>query len=44
MIAMHAGSCDLGRAGNIGASGIVGLVLPLVAGFIKKKFAGDNRA
>jgi uncharacterized membrane protein YeaQ/YmgE (transglycosylase-associated protein family) len=41
-LATHMGGLsDLGQAGNAGSSAIVGLLLPLVVGFIKKKMAGS---
>jgi len=33
------GLAGLGQAGNVGSSAIVGLLLPMVVGFIKKKTA-----
>lgn len=40
-LAEHVGALsNLGTGGNIGSSAIVGLVLPLIVGFIKKKMSG----
>ncbi|MBK7115525.1 MAG: hypothetical protein IPM70_17065 [Proteobacteria bacterium] len=42
-LANHLGGlASLGQAGNVGSSALVGLLLPLVVGFLKKKMAGSK--